>query len=133
MESVANFSVQIIERVLHLKNPEIKKLTKQYSLNELLQTLKALGLSSLSVSFPKNQKEPNYFLFLPKLESLKKITISDYPMLQVIWTKLDNYHFKCISRILKLRKLSTSIIKDLTRKEVQFFYSMNNFNFFFKG
>lgn len=54
LQCVAGFSVQIIERVFQLKDSEkVKKSTKQLALNELLQALKSLGLSFLTVAVPK--------------------------------------------------------------------------------
>ena len=109
------FSTQIVEELIRLRDGNAKRTEKHRSLVDLLKSLKLRGLSHHVRVREADQHDMS--LLLQRCPPFKPQHITD-DAANSCWSSVERYFYSCISRMQMARELTTTASKDLTRREV---------------
>lgn len=121
IESLEETSTTIIQRMAHLRDHETEKSVKKFALTELLKGLQELGLSSRQSSSSLEQKE-SYFLFTSSPLDIVRLIGGSHVLASShleLWNKVNDYHYKNILRLIRLRQYAKTFSKDVSKREVE--------------
>ncbi|KAM9966569.1 hypothetical protein ACTFIR_006789 [Dictyostelium discoideum] len=128
VDIINDLSIEIIDRLKELSSDEkIKRQEKEFALKELMSKFHEMGLSYHINRYPQEQLQISYLFnvrHLPTISdnqgylptSFSKITADNGAKLL---DQADQYYYRIVSRVHRLRQLSIEYNSDLSSKHVQ--------------
>ncbi|KAN0037183.1 hypothetical protein ACTFIV_002519 [Dictyostelium citrinum] len=128
VDIINDLSIEIIDRLKQLSTDEkVKRQEKEFALKELMSKFQEMGLSYHINRYPQEQLQISYLFnvrHLPTISdnqgylptSFSKITADNGAKLL---DQADQYYYRIVSRVHRLRQLSIEYSSDLSSKHVQ--------------
>ncbi|KAK5577473.1 hypothetical protein RB653_002414 [Dictyostelium firmibasis] len=127
VDIINDLSIEIIDRLKELSDEKVKRQEKEFALKELMSKFQEMGLSYHTNHYPQEQLQISYLFnvrHLPTISdnqgylptSFTKITADNGSKLL---DQADQYYYRIVSRVHRLRQLSIEYSSDLSSKHVQ--------------